>query len=280
MAPTLNNKKYWERKSLIEKRQNRLSAYYIQVYNNNIIDKYIEDYLNDENVARPTQAMLFADLYVLNKPQVYEQYNRIVNSKYTSDLAINEMLIKNKAEARLNTVVESELERISKNLDYTEKVLGTHELNLKEYQKVVKRENKTANRKNIMERSVNDLDFMRNQFGVNIPSNVFSYRDLDITAEALNRQTQMNATWEEYDAINQEAEIQGLPEVYTQKEWIWTNEGQTTRHSSNDGQVVDFYDYFQCMHDVTGEVEPLMYPSDPNGSFENTWICYCQFRAF
>ena len=280
MAPILNNRKYWERKSLIEKRQNRLSAYYIQVYNNNIIDKYIEDYLNDENVARPTQAMLFADLYVLNKPQVYEQYNRIVNSKYTSDLALKEMLVRNKAEARLNTVVEAELDRISKNLDYTEKVLSNHELNLKEYQKVVKRENKTANRKNIMERSVNDLDFMRNQFGVNIPSNVFSYRDLNITAEALNRQTQMNATWEEYDAINQEAEIQGLPEVYTQKEWIWTNEGQTTRHSSNDGQVVDFYDYFQCMHDVTGEVEPLMYPSDPNGSFENTWICYCQFRAF
>ena len=280
MVTILNNRKYWERKSLIEKRQNRLAAYYIQVYNNNIIDKYIEDYLNDENIAKPTQTMLYADLYVLNKPEVYEQYNRIVNSKYTSDLAIDEMLIKNKAEARLNTVVESELERISKNLDYTEKVLSTHELNLKEYQKIVKRENKTANRKNIMERSVKDLDFMRNQFGINIPSNVFTYRDLDITAEALNRQTQMNATWEEYDAINQEARANGLPDVYTEKEWIWTNEGQTTRHSSNDGQVVDFYDYFQCIHDVTGDVEPLMYPSDPNGSFENTWICYCQFRAF
>ena len=280
MVSILNNRKYWERKSLIEKRQNRLAAYYIQVYNNNIIDKYIEDYLNDENIAKPTQTMLYADLYVLNKPEVYEQYNRIVNSKYTSDLAIDEMLIKNKAEARLNTVVESELERISKNLDYTEKVLSTHELNLKEYQKIAKRENKTANRKNIMERSVKDLDFMRNQFGINIPSNVFTYRDLDITAEALNRQTQMNATWEEYDAINQEARANGLPDVYTEKEWIWTNEGQTTRHSSNDGQVVDFYDYFQCIHDVTGDVEPLMYPSDPNGSFENTWICYCQFRAF
>lgn len=74
--------------------------------------------------------------------------------------------------------------------------------------------------------------------------------------------------------------VRVLPERYTQKEWIWTNEGMTTRHSSNDGQIVDFYEPFQCMHDVTGEVEPLMYPSDPNGSFENTWICYCQFRAF
>lgn len=280
MASTINSANYWERKSLIEKRQNLLSAYYIQVYNNNIVDKFIEDYLNDENIARPTQAMLYGDLYVLNKPQVYEMYNRIINSKYTSDLAFQQMLIKDKAESRLNTVVEAELERISKNLDYTERVLGEHELNLKEYQKIVKRENKTANRKNIMERSVKDLDFMRNKFGVNIPSNVFTYRDLDTTAEALNRQTQMNASWEEYDAINQEARLQGLPDVYTKKEWIWTNLGKTTRHRSNSGQIVDFYDYFQCIHDVTGEVEPLMYPSDPNGSFENTWICYCQFRAF
>lgn len=279
MVSTLK-RSFWERKSLIEKRQNRLSAYYIQVYNNKVIDKYVEDYLNDENSPRPTQAMLYGELYVLNKPHVYQQYNRIINSKYTSDSAFQNMILRNKADARLNTIVESELNRINMNLDYTEKVLGTHEINLKEYQKIAKREKAIANRKNIMERSVKDVDFIRSQFGVNIDSNVFTYRDLDITAEALNRQTQMGASWDEYDAINQEARLNGLPDVYTEKEWIWTNEGQTTRHSSNDGQTVGFYDYFQCIHDVTGEVEPLMYPSDPNGSFENTWICYCQFRAF
>ena len=279
MVSTLK-RSFWERKSLIEKRQNRLSAYYIQVYNNKVIDKYVEDYLNDENSPRPTQAMLYGELYVLNKPHVYQQYNRIINSKYTSDSAFQNMILRNKADARLNTIVESELNRINMNLDYTEKVLGKYELNLKEYQKIAKREKAIANRKNIMERSVKDVDFIRSQFGVNIDSNVFTYRDLDITAEALNRQTQMGASWDEYDAINQEARLNGLPDVYTEKEWIWTNEGQTTRHSSNDGQTVGFYDYFQCIHDVTGEVEPLMYPSDPNGSFENTWICYCQFRAF
>lgn len=279
MAPILN-KKYWERKSLIEKRQNQLSAYYIQVYNNNVIDKFIEDWTNDESIAKPTQSMLYGELYVLNKPYVYKQYNRIINSKYTSNSALQHMLIKNKADARLNTIVEAELDRINKNLDYTEKVLKTYELNLKEYQKIAKREKAIANRKNIMQRSIKDVDFMSSKFGINIQSNVFSYRDLDITAEALNRQTQMGASFDEYDAINQEAKSQGLPERYTQKEWIWTNEGMTTRHSSNDGQIVDFDEPFQCMHDVTGEIEPLMYPSDPNGSFENTWICYCQFRAF
>lgn len=279
MAPILN-RKYWERKSLIEKQQNQLSAYYIQVYNNNVIDKFIEDWTNDESIAKPTQAMLYGELYVLNKPYVYKQYNRIINSKYTSNSALQHMLMKNKADDRLNTIVEAELDRINKNLDYTEKVLKTYELNLKEYQKIAKREKATANRKNIMQRSIKDVDFMSSKFGINIQSNVFSYRDLDITAEALNRQTQMGASFDEYDAINQEAKSQGLPERYTQKEWIWTNEGMTTRHSSNDGQIVDFDEPFQCMHDVTGEVEPLMYPCDPNGSFENTWICYCQFRAF
>lgn len=279
MAQILN-KKYWERKSLIEKRQNQLSAYYIQVYNNNVIDKFIEDWTNDETIAKPTQAMLYGELYVLNKPHVYKQYNRIINSKYTSNSALQHMLIKNKADARLNTIVEAELDRINKNLDYTEKVLKTYELNLKEYQKIAKREKATANRKNIMQRSIKDVDFMSSKFGINIQPNVFSYRDLDKTAEALNRQTQMSASFDEYDAINQEAKSQGLPERYTQKEWIWTNEGMTTRHSSNDGQIVDFDEPFQCMHDITGEIEPLMYPSDPNGSFENTWICYCQFRAF
>ena len=279
MAAILN-RKFWINKSFIEKKQNLKTAYHIQVYNNRVIDNFIEDYDNDEPLARPSQADLYANLWILNKPHVNKQYNRIINSKYTSNNALFEMLMRDKANARLNTVVEAELERINKNLDYAEKVLGTYELNFKEYQKIAKREKEIANRKNIMDRCVKDIDALRSQLGINIVPNVFSYRDLDITAEALNRQTQMAATWEEYDAINQEARLNGKPDVYTEKEWIWTNEGQTTRHSSNDGQIVGFYDNFQCMHDVTGDVEPLMYPSDPNGSFENTWICYCQFRAF
>ena len=196
MASILNNN-YWINKSLIEKRENKNAAYKIQVYNNNVIDKYIEDFTNDETIAKPSQATLYADLWILNKPHVNKQYQKIINSKYTSDKALFEMLIKNKANARLTTVVEAELERINKNLEYTEKVLKTHELNLKEYQKIAKRESKISNRKNIMERSVKDLDFVRSKFGVNIQPNVFSYRDLENTAEALNRQTQMAAGWEE-----------------------------------------------------------------------------------
>ena len=279
MAPILNHK-YWIKKSLIEKRENQNEAYKIQVYNNNVIDKYIEDFINDEVLARPSQATLYSNLWILNKPHINKQYQKILNSKYTSDKALFEMLIKDKANSRLITVVEAELERINKNLDYTEKVLKNHEINLKEYQKIAKRESKIANRKNIMERSVADLDFVRSQFGVNIQSNVFSYRDLNQTAESLNRQTQMTASWEEYDAINKEAEEKGLPDVYTEKEWVWTGEGKTTRHRSNDGQIVGFNETFTIVNDANGDVDDLMYPCDPNGSFSNAGICYCQMRAF
>lgn len=274
------NSKYWINKSIIEKSENQKVAYKIQVYNNNVIDKYIGDFINDESIARPLQATLYSDLRILNKPHVNRQYQRILNSKYTSDKALFEMLVKNKANSRLTTVVESELERINKNLDYTEQVLKKHEINLKEYQKIAKRESAIANRKNIMERSIKDLDFVRSQLGVNVQSNVFSYRDLENTAEALNRQTQMTATWEEYDAINQEAREKGIPDVYTEKEWIWTGEGMTTRHESNNGQIVGFYETFTIVNDANGDVDELLYPCDPNGSFSNAGICYCQMRAF
>ena len=279
MAAILN-RKFWINKSFIEKKQNLKTAYHIQVYNNRVIDKFIEDYDNDEPLARPSQADLYANLWILNKPHVNKQYNRIINSKYTSNNALFEMLMRDKANARLNTVVEAELERINKNLDYAEKVLGTYELNFKEYQKIAKREKEIANRKNIMDRCVKDIDALRSQLGINIVTNVFSYRDLENTAEALNRQTQMNANWDECEAINQQTRDNGLDDVYTQKEWIWTGEGMTTRHESNDGQIVDFNTTFTIVNDATGDVDELMYPCDPNGSFSNTGICYCQMRVF
>ena len=279
MASILN-RKYWINKSLIEKRENKNAAYKIQIYNNRVIDKFIEDFSNNEIAAKPSQATLYSDLWVLNKPHVNKQYQRILNSKYTSDKSVFQMLIKNKANSRLTTVVEAELERINKNLDYTEKILKTHEINLKQYQKIANRESKIANRKNIMERSVKDIDFVRSKFGVNIQPNVFSYRDLEPLSEALNRQTQMSASWEECEAINVEARNNGQNDIYTQKEWIWTGEGKTTRHQSNDGQIVGFYDTFTIVNDATGDVDNLMYPCDPNGSFSKAGICYCQLKAF
>lgn len=277
----VTNLKYWQEKSRIDKKQNQMHAAYILLYQNNLIDEFIKKYFDEDvEIPRPTQAMLYADLWSLNKPQVYEQYTRILDSPYIDNNQLFQMLIKAKADSRLNQVVEAEVSRISKNLDYVEEVLDKQEVNLQEYEKIVKRERKTANRKNIIDRCVDERNYALTEFGINIQPHVNTYRDVDITAEALNRQTQMGSQYDECDLINQQARRQGKDDVYTRKEWIWTNKGKTTRHRGNDGQVVGFYENFKCVHDITGKVDMIPYPCHPSGSFENCWICYCQYRCF
>lgn len=276
-----SNLEYWQQQSRIEKRQNQLHAYYIQLYNNNIIDEFINKFFDEDiDVPKPTLQMLFTDLWALNKPQVYQEYMKILNSPYVDSDRFLEILIRNKADNRLNTVVESEVMRISKNLDYVEEVLNKYEFNLQEYQKISKREKKIANRKNILDRCVAERDYALTQFGINIQPHVNTYRNIDVTAEALDRQTQMESSFEACDTINQQYRRKGLDDKFTKKQWIWTNKGKTTRHRGNDGQIVGFYDKFECVHDNTGKVDMILYPSDPNGSFENCWICYCQARYF
>lgn len=275
------NTNYWNNLSMIEKRENQNHAYYIQLFNNNIIDEFIEKYLKDEDMnAKPSFTMLFNELWLLNQPQVYREYERLLQSPYIDNASLFQILIKNKANTRCNTVTLAEVERINKNLDYVEEVLDKHEVNLQEYKKIAQREKRTANRINILEQCTFETDYALTEFGINSQPHFNTYRNLDVTAEALNRQTQMEAKWDECDAINRQCRRQGLLDEYTKKEWIWTNKGKTTRHKGNDGQVVDFYEKFECVHDKTGKVDMIMYPSDPSGSFENCWICYCQARYF
>ena len=259
-----------------------MQGYRIQVYNNNIIDEFIEKYFSNEDlIARPTIALLFEQLWALNKPFVFDQYMRILSSPYVDDDMLTQMLVRDMANKTLNRITEAEVNRISKNLDYMEETLGKYEVNFEEYGKIARREGKSANRKKVVEKSINRYSNIGlTQYGVNIQPHVNTYRDLDITAEALNRQTQMSSEFEKYDMANRQARLKGLDEPYTKKKWIWTNRGETTRHKSNDGQVVDFYDYFEIINDKTGRVDMMMHPHDPNASYENSWICYCQMTAF
>ena len=268
-------------KSSIEKRENQTQGYKIQVFNNNIIDDFIQRFEEEIN-ARPSVALLFEELWALNQPFVFKQYQRILNSPYIDSDWVNQMMVRNLANQRLNEVVNAEVERISKNLDYMQGTLNKYDANLQEYEKIAKREGKTANRKKVLDqcRTEKYRTTALTSYGINIPSHVNTYRDLDLTAEALNRQTQMGSEWSTYDLANRQARLKGLPEPYTKKQWIWTNRGETTRHKSNDGQTVDFYDYFEIINDKTGRVDMMLYPHDPNASYENSWICYCQMRAF
>lgn len=271
-------RKFYIDKVRIDKSVNQRTAYKIQLYNNYQVDELVKKYNEGETISKPAPSQLWADLAVLNKPEVYNNYNHIINSKYTSNDNLDKLLIKNKANKELNRIVEAELERIVKNLDYVEQVMQKYEIPQQAYEdfKRKQRDKSIANRKEILEQvAIKSNDLLVSE-GLNIPSNVFTYRNLEATAENLLRQSQMQSKHEEINSINDNYINQGKNAVYTGKEWIWTGAGKTTRHASNHLQRRSVNEPFIIVNDETLDIDELMYPSDPTGSFSNTFICYCE----
>ena len=269
---------YFNKKAMIDKAFHRSVAYKIQFYNNQKVDMLVENFNETGEPIKPTYSMLWAELSVLNKPEVYKNYNRIINSPYTNNDNFYKMLVKNKAQKNLNYVVEAEIERISKNLDYVEQVMTRYNIPTQEYKKLVdaQKDKSLANRQELLKQvAVNNNELLVSE-GLNIPSNVFSYRDLETTAQSLLRQSQMTAGYEEAKGINEKAIDDGKDAVYTHKQWIHTGAGATTRHESNHMQKVRFDEPFIVVNDVTLDIDEMMYPCDPAGSPSNAYICYCE----
>ena len=271
--------KYFINKADKNKKLAKKTAYKIQQYNNFVMDEYVKS-VDDGNPNKPTQSMLWADLSVLMKPSVYSNYQKIINSKYTSDSAFNKMLIRNKAEKDLNRIVESQVNRLAKNVDYVETTLRNYEIPIQEYHKMLdeQKNRSVANRRQVIE----DVAVARGDIlvseGLNIPSS-YSYRDLDVLSEQLLRESQSASEWEEVQAMNSEAEAQGKDAMYSKKKWIWTGEGKTTRHAEMESYpVIDLESTFQVVDENTDTLDEMLYPRDTSGSFENVAGCVCDIE--
>ena len=269
---------YFKTKATIDKAQQKNTAYKIQTYANRKVDELVANYNNAGVSSKPTPAMLSAELSILNKPEVYKNYNRIIQSPYTSNNAIDNMLVKNKANTNLDNIVKAEVERISKNLDYVEQVMQKYTIQTEEYKKLLNQqaEKSIANRREVLEKvAIKNGEILASE-GFNIPSNVFTYRDIETTAQSLLRESQMTSKYEEITAVNDEYLADGKDAPYTHKQWIWTGEGATTRHESNHLQKVRFDEPFIVVNDNTLDIDEMMYPCDPAGSYSNAYICYCE----
>lgn len=270
--------KYYQDKARINKASNQSTAYQIQLYNDRLIDQYVESFDSNEDLTvKPSNSHLWGDLSILNRPDVYRNYQRIINSKYTSNDAIDNILIKNKANKDLERIVTAEVERISKNLDYVEQVMRKYNAPFEEYKRLIDEQGKNSvgKRQEILKEVAIKSNNLLTSDGLNIPSNVYSYRNLEATAENLLRQSQMISQHEKINSINENYLADGKDKVYNGKEWIWTGAGKTTRHYSNHLQKRSLNEPFIITNDATLEIDDLMYPSDPNGSFGNTFVCYC-----
>ena len=269
--------RYFRDKVRIEKREHTKAAHKIQFYNNAKIDGLVESYAMG-NPSRPTEAMLFADLAVLNKPEVYKNYNRIINSKYTKADNINNILLKKKADGELNRVVELEVERIAKNMDYVESILKRWEVPLNEYNKRLdeQADRSLAKRQEIIRSVAIQANELVASEGLNIPQG-YSYRNLDSIAESLIRSSKKVAEHEKILEINKKYTDEGKSAPYVEKVWIHTGEAPTgvTRHMSNHGQHRSIEATFLIQNDDNGDLDEMMHPLDPNGSPSNAMYCYC-----
>ena len=90
----------------------------------------------------------------------------------------------------------------------------------------------------------------------------------------------MTSEYEAYQEENRLSIENGDGALYTKKKWIWTGEGATTRHESNNMQEVDFNDTFVIVNDVTLDIDEIDYPCDPNGTPSNCAICYCELEVY
>ena len=268
-------------KSQKEQQASKRVAYKVQAFNNKIIDDYIES-VDNNNPIKPTTAMLWAELSVLNKPNVYAKYQKIITSQYTSNDAFYKMLLRNKADAQLNKIVEKEVLRVAKNVDFVESVLRNYEVSFKAYKEMlVEQHNRSvANRRQVIEDVLVQRDIINRTEGLNIP-NTYNYRDLDVMTKQLQEEMRSKADYEECKAMNEEAIANGKDAIITKKKWIHTDLGKTTRHQEM-GQYpeIDFEDLFQVEDENTGTVDSMLHPRDDNGSPENVYGCVCEIDYY
>lgn len=274
--------KVTERGYIIRKAEyNRANNKRIGVIVKSFQDSIIDDMVADPNRYEiPSDSVLYAGLENILKPQVYNNYKSLLSSPYIKNDSVQEMLILSKANKDTARIVEAELAQMKSNLDYVQNVLNKYDIVNKEYKKVLNETGKLSNRKQVLEavnKNISIANDMASSPTMNIPR-IQPYYDLDFVSEKLLRENRMTSSYESMEEINRVAEQNGEDPVYTKKTWVWTGLGKTTRHESNDGQTVDFDDYFTIINDSTGDVDEMLYPCDPNGSPSNSAICYCELE--
>ena len=249
--------------------------------------KAFQDSIIDDMVADPdryeilSDSVLYASVESAIKPAVYNNYKALLDSPYIKNDSVQEMLILTKANKDVARIAEAELAQMKSNLKYVENVLNKYDVVNKEYKKVLNESGKLSNRKQVLEtvsKNISTANNMATSPTMNIPR-IQPYYDLDFVSEKLLRENRMSSAYEIMEEENRIAEENGNDAPHSQKMWVWTNIGKTTRHESNDGQTVDFDDYFTIINDSNGDVDEILYPSDPNGSPSNCAVCYCELET-
>lgn len=271
-------RKYYLQKKAEAKKGNQAIANKIQIFANAEINKVVENkagklaYHEGKAYNNPNT---LTELININKPKIDKEYSKLINSPKTSDTFYHQIEVQNRANDQAKRISQAQYEQIQKNIKAVEQVIDKYGIKLEKYRELNEKYPKTISRKGIITESIENKNYITS-LGKNIVPHFDGYRELSPLTEHLHRQAQNQASEELARAENEEAIANGQDPPNDEKKWIWTGIGETTRHQSNDGQVVPIDEPFIIVNDATGEVDEMMYPLDPTVYSSNTFICYCE----
>lgn len=248
-------------KSVMDKKDEKKKARRIVQYQNYLIDNYI---LNDEWIDDDE---LEDNLTALNTPMVQNDYKSNYNLSNQELASIFILLYPSKQEMIQKTVNEQK-DIIKNNLDYAKEVKNTHDINKREYEKAKQYYPSQETRAILIEKAVEQ--------GLNpdLLTHGLSYRNLEIAAENLARESKMKGEFDRVIAENKALEEQGADPLYVEKKWVWSRL-DNTRHSNMDDETVPIDEPFIVLNEITGEEDEMMFPHDPSGSPGNVINCGC-----
>ncbi|MDR3063821.1 MAG: hypothetical protein LBU40_06780 [Methanobrevibacter sp.] len=244
----------------------------LQIYLNKLVDKKVnqaydtrlEEYGGYDSFSKTN---IFNTIFNFNNASTQRDFQKILSSPYTSNDAIFKQTVRINAENTAKIVSEAEVERVLKNLEYVEKTLQQAKVDIKEYNRLADSLEKTTSRHGILEKALEE--------GEMFTGRELSYRELDQLSRNLESYKLKKVDYDEACAINEEARANGLPDVYTHKKWLWS-QLENTRHQGMDGEVVEFYDLFEVVNEVSGSEDRLLFPGDLENYYNPDQIINCQ----
>lgn len=267
----LNNR----RLTLIQKAQ-RPFRNRLQVVANEAVDDFILTYYDETRLPtlpRYSAGYLMQEIQSLNQAETNKQFSRILDRGILRKDTVNRLQARMTANQVATILTDVEVERIQKNVLWTERVMQQADINIEKYSKLASKLEPTASRKAMIEKCLEN--------GTSVTGRQYTYKELRNVHKGLAKYQTNKLDLEASRMENWQAIRDGQEPYITSKTWIWSTL-ENTRHENMDNQTVPLDSKFEVLNEVTGEVDYLMFPGDienENHNCSNTCNCMCSYTT-
>ena len=248
----------------------------LQVIGNEAVDDFILTYHEETrlpSLPRYSSAYLLGEVQALNQAETSRQFSRILERGVLRKDTVNRLQARMTANNVATVLTNVEVERIQKNVLWTERVMQQADINIEKYSMLANKLEPTASRKAMIEKCLEN--------GTSVTGREYTYKEMKNVHKGLAKYQTNKLDLEAARMENWQAIRDGNEPYVTSKTWIWSTL-ENTRHENMDNQTVPLDSKFEVLNEVTGEVDYLMFPGDienENHNCSNTCNCMCSYTT-